>query len=83
VNLFFIAKPGTRDSPSASKARLTLPLSVFEAANTAAEAALYVFPHPLDHAHVVVAVGKIMVQRGEAVLLAGLLHIIQLITVKT
>jgi hypothetical protein len=57
-------------------------ISVFEAANTAAEAALYVLPHPLDHARFVVAVGKIMIQRGEAVLLAGLLHIIQLITVK-
>ncbi len=72
-----------KESPSASKARLTpLPLSVFEAANTAAEAALYVLPRPLDHARLVVAVGKIMVQRGEAVLLAGLLRIIQLITVK-
>jgi hypothetical protein len=40
----------TEESPSASKARLTtLPLSVFEAANTAPKAALYVLPHPLDH----------------------------------
>jgi hypothetical protein len=31
---------------------------------------LYVLPHPLDHARVVVAVGKIMAQRGEAVHLA-------------
>jgi len=58
-------------------------MSVFDAASTAAEAALYVLPHPPDQTRILVAVGKIMVQRGEAVLLAGLLHIIQLITVKT
>jgi len=54
-------------------------ISVFKTANTALEPALQVLPHPLDYALVVVTVGKIVIQRGEAVLLAGLLHAVQLI----
>jgi hypothetical protein len=34
-------------------------ISVFKTANATAEAAFNVFPHPLDHPLVVVAVGKI------------------------
>lgn len=49
-------------------------ISVFKTANSTAEAAFNVFPHPLDHPLVVVAVGKIMIQCGEAVFLARLLH---------
>ena len=58
------------------------PISVFKTANTALEPALRVLPHPLDDARVVVAVGKIVIQRGAAVFLAGLLHAVQLIAVK-
>src|SRR6201997_1716673 len=63
-------------------ADLRIGVSIFKTADPAAEPAFYVFPHPLDHSRVVVAVSEIMVQRGEAVLLAGLLHSVQLITVK-
>jgi hypothetical protein len=57
-------------------------ISVFKTANTALEPALQVLPHPLDYALVVVTVGKIVIQRGEAVLLASLLHTFQLIAIK-
>ena len=56
--------------------------SVFKAADSAAEPAFYVLPHPLDYSRVVVAVGEITVQRGKAVLLAGLLHSVELVAVK-
>jgi hypothetical protein len=60
----------------------TIGLSSTACAADLEEPALYVLPHPLDHSRVVVTVGKIVVQRGEAVLLSGLLHIIQLMAVK-
>src|ERR1700757_4846279 len=63
-------------------ADLRIGVSIFKTADPAAEPAFYVFPHPLDHSRVVVAVSEIMVQRGEAVLLAGLLHSVQLVAVK-
>ena len=56
--------------------------SVFEAAHAAAETALYVLPHPLDHSRIVVAVCKIMIQRREAVFLADRLHVGQLIAIE-
>lgn len=56
--------------------------SVFKAANAALEPAFCVFPHPLDHSRVIVAISEIMVERGEAVLLASLLHSVQLVAVK-
>src|SRR6185437_12041258 len=49
--------------------------SVLKASCTASEAALRIRPQPLDHAGVVVAVGEIVIQRGETMLLAGPLHI--------
>jgi hypothetical protein len=51
-------------------------ISVFEAAKHRRGSRALRSPTSTDHARVVVAVGKIMIQRGEAVLLAGLLHII-------
>src|SRR5579883_1744444 len=53
--------------------------SVFEALDrSAAETVCGGFPEPLDHAGVVVAIAEIVVQRGEAVLLAGVLHVLEL-----
>ena len=58
-------------------------MSIFETPSTALRPVLdEVGPHKLDHARVVVAIGEIVVKRGEAVLLARLLHAGQLCGIK-
>src|SRR5580692_12380109 len=40
------------------------------------------FPYPSDHARIVVAVAQIVVERGEAVTLAGVFHLFELLLVE-
>jgi hypothetical protein len=58
-------------------------ISVLEASRSALHFVGHqVGPDELDHAGVVVAVGKIVIERGEAVLLASPLHADQLIGIE-
>ena len=54
---------------------------VFEASRSR-EAILHLLPHPFDSASVVVAIRQIVIQRGEAVLLASLLHLSHLLLIE-
>src|SRR5437879_9614267 len=58
--------------------------SVFEATGgAAAEVVLHrKAPQPLDDARIVIAIGQIMIQRGEAVMLASLLHVRELLGIE-
>ena len=51
---------------------------IFEAAHPSPEAALDILPHPLEDVGVIVAVGEVVIERREAVLLGSFLHIPQL-----
>src|ERR1700760_3713780 len=56
--------------------------SVFEAAGTALETVFRLLPDPPDDALIVVAIAEVVVEGGEAVLLACLLHVLELVDVE-
>lgn len=64
--------------PAVAVNQLVASSSIFEAARTSPESAFRLLPQPFDHARVVVAVTEVMVECGEAVLLASVFHVVQL-----
>ena len=53
-------------------------LLILKTSRPGLKASLRLCPQPLDHTRVVVTVAQIVIQRGETVLLTGLLHRLQL-----
>ena len=51
---------------------------ILKASSSSLESILRLLPYKLDHPGIVVAIPKIVVQRGKAVFLAVLLHVLQL-----